>query len=224
MVMKDVSYEVVTFDCYGTLIDWESGIVRAFQGEAARDGTKLDPDDIISAYMKEEPVVESGEYKSYREILADTAERVALRLGWPLGPDRREFLANSLGDWHPFSDTNQALERLSKRYTLGILSNTDDDLLALTRRHLTVDFGMVVTAQQVKSYKPAQGHFNEALMRAAGRPLLHAAQSYFHDIVPTSRMGIPSAWVKRKSEDTAQLDARPVYVVRDLAALADLLT
>jgi FMN phosphatase YigB (HAD superfamily) len=113
---------------------------------------------------------------------------------------------------------------LSKRYTLGILSNTDDDLLALTRRHFTVDFGVVITAQQVRSYKPAPGHFNSALAQAGGRPLLHAAQSYFHDIVPTSRMGIPSAWVKRKSEDTAQLDARPTYVVRDLAALADLLT
>jgi 2-haloacid dehalogenase/putative hydrolase of the HAD superfamily len=222
--MKDVSYQVVTFDCYGTLIDWESGIVRAFQGEAARDGIKLDPDDIISAYMKEEPVVESGEYKSYREILADTAQRVALRLGWPLGPDRKGFLADTLGDWGPFPDTNQALERLCKRYTLGILSNTDDDLLALTRRHFTVDFGIVVTAQQTRSYKPAPGHFKEALARAADRPLLHAAQSYYHDIVPTSRMAIPSAWVKRKSEDTAQLDARPTYVVRDLAGLADLLT
>jgi len=222
--MKDRSYELVTFDCYGTLIDWESGIVRAFQDQAAKAGIKLDPEDVISAYMKEEPVVESGEYKSYSETLTETARRVALRLGWALDPERGGFLAKSLGDWRPFPDTNQALERLSKRYTLGILSNTDDDLLALTRRHFTVDFGMVITAQQVRSYKPAPGHFNAALAQAGGRPLLHAAQSYFHDIVPTSRMGIPSAWVKRKSEDTAQLDARPTYVVRDLAALADLLT
>jgi len=222
--MNDKSYELVTFDCYGTLIDWESGIVRAFQDEAAKTGIKLDPEDVISAYMKEEPVVESGEYKSYSETLTETARRVALRLGWALDPERGGFLAKSLGDWRPFPDTNQALERLSKRYTLGILSNTDDDLLALTRRHFTVDFGMVITAQQVRSYKPAPGHFNAALTQAAGRPLLHAAQSYFHDIVPTSRMGIPSAWVKRKSEDTAQLDARPTYVVRDLGALADLLT
>ena len=222
--MKDRSYELVTFDCYGTLIDWESGIVRAFQDEAAKTGIKLDPEDVISAYMKEEPVVESGEYKSYRDTLTETAGRVALRLGWALDPERGGFLAKSLGDWRPFPDTNQALDRLSKRYTLGILSNTDDDLLALTRRHFTVDFGMVITAQQVRSYKPAPGHFNAALTQAAGRPLLHAAQSYFHDIVPTSRMGIPSAWVKRKSEDTAQLDARPTYVVRDLGALADLLT
>ena len=221
--MADKEFEVITFDCYGTLIDWEGGIVRAFQEQAGKDGIKLDPDDIISAYMKEEPGVEAGPYKSYREVLGQTAERVASRLGWKMGAERAGFLAASLGDWQPFPDTNAALERLSRRYLLGILSNTDDDLLDLTRRHFTVDFGLVVTAQQARSYKPAPGHFNEALSRAAGRPLLHAAQSYFHDIVPTSHMGIPSAWVKRKSEDTALLDARPTYVVRNLAGLADLL-
>jgi len=221
--MTDEAMEVITFDCYGTLIDWEGGIVRAFKEEAGKDGVKLDPDDVISAYMKEEPAVETGEYKSYREVLGETARRVASRIGWKMGGERGDFLAASLGDWQPFSDTNAALERLSRRYTLGILSNTDDDLLALTRRHFTVDFELVVTAQQVRSYKPAPAHFKEVLTRAAGRPLLHAAQSYFHDIVPTSHMGIPSAWVKRKSEDTALLDARPTYVVRDLAGLADLL-
>jgi 2-haloalkanoic acid dehalogenase type II len=216
-------FELITFDCYGTLIDWEGGIVRAFQDEAGKDGIRLDPDNIVSAYMKEEPAAEAGGYKTYRDVLGTTAERVASRLGWKITPERAGFLAASLGDWQPFPDTNAALERLSRRYTLGILSNTDDDLLAQTRRHFTVDFGLVVTAQQVGSYKPAPGHFTEALARAEGRRLLHAAQSYFHDIVPTSQMGIPSAWVKRKSEDTAHLDARPTYVVRDLAGLADLL-
>src|SRR5262249_2500272 len=152
--MADKKFEVVTFDCYGTLIDWEGSIVRAFQGEAGKDGMKLDPDDIISAYMKEEPAVEAGPYKSYREVLGETAERVGSRLGWKPGAERAGFLGASLGDWQPFPDTNAALERLSRRYTLGILSNIDDDLLALTRRHFTVDFGLVVTAQQVRSYKP----------------------------------------------------------------------
>jgi 2-haloacid dehalogenase/putative hydrolase of the HAD superfamily len=221
--MTDKDFDLITFDCYGTLIDWEGGIVRAFQDEAGKDGIKLDPDDIISAYMREEPAVEAGPYKSYREVLSEAAERVAARLRWSIGPERAGFLANSLAHWAPFPDTNAALERLSRQYTLGILSNTDDDLLAQTRRHFTVDFGLVVTAQQVKSYKPAPSHFVEALRGAGQRRLLHAAQSYFHDIVPTSAMGIPSAWVKRKSEDTAQLDARPTYVVRDLASLADLL-
>ena len=221
--MTDKAFEIVTFDCYGTLIDWEGGIVRAFQEEAGKDGIRLDPDDIVSAYMKEEPRVEGGEYKSYREVLGETARRVGSRLGLSIEAERGGFLAASLGDWQPFADTNGALERLSRHYTLGILSNIDDDLLRLTSRHFTVEFDLVVTAEQVRSYKPAPGHFNEALARAAGRPLLHAAQSYFHDIVPTSAMGIPSCWVKRKSEDTAHLDARPTYIVRDLAGLADLL-
>jgi 2-haloacid dehalogenase/putative hydrolase of the HAD superfamily len=217
------NFELITFDCYGTLIDWEGGIVRAFQDEAGKGGTKLDPDAIVNAYMKEEPAVEAGPYKSYREVLGETAGRVAARLGWSIGPEEAGFLARSLPDWAPFADTNPALERLSRRYALGILSNTDDDLLEQTRRHFTVDFELVVTAQQIGSYKPAPGHFAEALRFAGERRLLHAGQSYFHDIVPTSAMGIPSAWVKRKSEDTAQLDARPLYVVRDMAALADLL-
>jgi 2-haloacid dehalogenase/putative hydrolase of the HAD superfamily len=222
--MTATAFDLITFDCYGTLIDWEGGIVRAFQEEAGKDGLKLDPDDIIAAYMKEEPVVEGGPYKSYSDVLTETAGRVASRLGWGIRPERAGFLASSIGDWQPFPDTNAALERLSRRYTLGILSNTDDDLLAQTRRHFTVDFGLIVTAQQVRSYKPAPAHFVEALGRAGGRRLLHAAQSYFHDIVPTAAMGIPSAWVKRKSEDTAHLDSRPTYVVRDLTGLADLMS
>jgi 2-haloalkanoic acid dehalogenase type II len=173
--------------------------------------------------MKEEPAVESGPYKSYRDVLNETAGRVAARLRWNITKERAGFLAASVEGWEPFPDTNAALERLRQRHILGILSNTDDDLLARTRRHLSVDFGLVVTAQQVRSYKPAAAHFKEALAWAGGRRLLHAAQSYFHDIVPTSAMGIPSAWIKRKSEDTAQLDARPAYVVRDLASLADVL-
>jgi len=221
--MTDADFDLITFDCYGTLIDWESGIVNAFQAEAARDGIKLIAENIVNAYMKEEPRVESGEYKSYREVLGETAERVASRLGWTITPERAGFLARSLPDWQPFPDTNAALERLSRRYALGILSNTDDDLLAQTRRHFTVDFGLVVTAQQVSSYKPAPAHFKQALSRAGDKRLLHAAQSYFHDIVPTSHLGIPSVWVRRRSSDTAQLDARPTHVVNDLTGLADLL-
>src|SRR5215510_11797794 len=97
--MSDKEFELITFDCYGTLIDWESGIVRAFQDEAGKQGIKLDPDDIISAYMKEEPGVEAGPYKSYREVLGETAKRVASRLGWKLDAERAGFLAESLGDW-----------------------------------------------------------------------------------------------------------------------------
>jgi 2-haloalkanoic acid dehalogenase type II len=221
--MSESDFDLITFDCYGTLIDWEGGIVAAFQSEAARDGRALDAGEIISAYMAEEPAVEAGRYSSYRAVLADTASRAASRLGWAITAERAAFLARSLPGWRPFPDTNAALERLSRRFSLGILSNTDDDLLALTRRHFTVDFDLIVTAQQVKSYKPALAHFQEAAARTRGERQLHAAQSYFHDVVPASKLGIPVVWVNRKGETAPAAGPRPTGEVKDLAALADLL-
>lgn len=216
-------YDIITFDCYGTLIDWEAGITTAFQVEARNDGFELDPDQIIGAYAAEEPVVESAPFRSYRDVLNQTATRVASRLGWPLPSERANFLAASLPDWRPFPDTNPSLERLSKRFRLGILSNIDDDLLAATRKHFTVEFDLVVTAHQVRSYKPGFAHFKEALLRAGERRLLHAAQSYFHDVVPATELGIPVVWVNRKREHIAPGGPIPAHEVQTLADLASLL-
>jgi 2-haloalkanoic acid dehalogenase type II len=216
-------FDLITFDCYGTLIDWEQGIVNAFQSEAARHGISADATGIISAYHDQEPVVETEKYTPYREVLAETARRVAARLGLEIPPDRASFLADSLPDWQPFADTNAALERLASRFKLGILSNIDDDLLARTRRHFTVDFDLIVTAAQVKSYKPADGHFVEARRRMGEMRWLHAAQSYFHDVVPASRLGIPVAWVNRKGERADEQGPQPDFEVRNLAELADLM-
>ncbi|MEK6320537.1 MAG: HAD family hydrolase [Acidobacteriota bacterium] len=216
-------FDIITFDCYGTLIDWETGIINAFQSEAAKDGVELDGDQIIAAYSAEEPAVESGAYRSYREVLGETARRLAATLGWELSTDRCGFLAESLPLWKPFQDTNPALERLASRFKLGILSNIDDDLLAATRRHFSVDFDLVVTAQQVRSYKPGIAHFEEAMARADGKRLLHAAQSYFHDVVPASKIGIPVVWVNRKSSSVEPGGPLPTHEVRDLSELANLM-
>lgn len=216
-------FDLITFDCYGTLIDWESGITGAIQAEAARAGVDLDRDEIIEAYMVDEHVVEASGYRPYRDVLAETARRVAARLGWKIAPDRAGFLAASLPDWQPFPDTNPALERLAGKFDLGILSNTDDNLLRATRRHFTVDFALIVTAEQVKSYKPAHAHFVEGIRRAGGKRLLHAAQSYFHDVIPASEMGIPVVWVNRKNERVKEGGPQPLHETPDLTALADLL-
>lgn len=216
-------FDIITFDCYGTLIDWESGIVAAFQSEAAKDGVELKPDDIIAAYSTEEPAVESGAYRSYREVLGETAHRVAAKLGWSIEPDRAGFLSASMPDWAPFADTNAAIERLAGAYQLGILSNVDDDLLAATRRHFTVSFDPIVTAQQVRSYKPAPSHFKEALARTPGKRLIHAAQSYFHDVVPTSKLGIAVVWVNRHGSPVESGGPLPTHEVRTLTDLADLM-
>ena len=217
-------YDIVTFDCYGTLIDWESGIADAFHRAAREDGVDLRRDEILRAYAAAEGVVEREQYRRYRDVLAEAASRTARSLGWPLAFERATFLANSLPNWRPFADTNPALERLREAgYRLGILSNVDDDLLLATRRHFTVGFDLIVTAQQVRSYKPAHGHFLAARENIGTGRWLHAAQSNVHDIVPGNALGIPTAWVNRHGR-TALPGGTPTYEVSDLKGLADLLT
>jgi 2-haloalkanoic acid dehalogenase type II len=222
-MVTETDFEIITFDCYGTLIDWEGGISRAFQEAAGRDGLKLERGAIIAAYMAEEPAVESEVYLRYRDVLAETGRRVAARLGWSITRERASFLAESLPDWLPFDDTNAALERLAQKYRLGILSNVDDELIEKTRRHFTVEFDFVVTAEQVRSYKPGHAHFIEAIRRAGGRPILHAAQSYFHDVVPANQLGIPVVWVNRNGEKASEGGPQPTGEVHNLTELADLL-
>ncbi|MHC4094162.1 MAG: HAD-IA family hydrolase [Planctomycetota bacterium] len=218
-----MDWDTVSFDCYGTLVDWETGITDAFKAAAARDGLELEPADIIAAYHQVEPAVQADVYRSYREVLGEVALRVADRLDWQLAPDEAAFLADSLPDWPVFADTRPALQRLKSRFRIAILSNVDDDLLAGTIARIGVDFDWTVTAQQIRSYKPAHGHFLEALRRVEGDRdrLLHAAQSLFHDIRPASQLGISAVWVDRKAEGLGEEDLGPVRVVRNLTDLAD---
>ncbi len=216
-------YDIVTFDCYGTLIDWEEGISSALLAAARREGKPLDRDAALRAYSEIEPQVESEPYRSYRDVLAETASRVAARLGWDLPASRASFLADSLPGWKPFPDTNPALARLVKAgYRLGILSNTDDDLLAATRESLTAPFSLVLTAQQLRSYKPGYRHFEAARAQLGEARWLHAAQSYFHDVVPAHSLCIPVAWINRK-RDTPSGTARPDFEFGSLTELADAL-
>jgi len=214
-------YDVVTFDCYGTLIDWESGIREAFAAEARRLRAPVDGGRALALYAEIEPIVEADPYRSYRGVLTETARRIAARLGWPLPEARAGFLAESLPAWRPFPDTNRALLRLvGAGYALGILSNVDDALLNWTRRQLLASFQVVVTAEQVRSYKPAPGHFLAAREQIGGRRWIHAAQSYFHDIAPARSLGIPAAWINRKGE-AAPGGAVPDHVFPTLMELAD---
>ncbi len=214
-------YDLVTFDCYGTLIDWELGFVRALL--AAGIGDPLDRPRIVELYHEVEPEIE-GDYRSYREVLTEVARRVGAGLGREVSDEQARMLPASLSSWPPFSDTNRALERLSGAgIRLGILSNVDDDLLAETRKRFTVEFDLVVTAQQVRSYKPGHAHFLEARRRLGGElRWLHAAQSHFHDVVPCRELDIPVAWINRKNERPGT-DALPDKELRTLDDLADLL-
>ena len=192
-------YDVITFDCYGTLIDWDGGIAGAFARALSESGSGLDPHRVMEVYEEIEAEVEAERYRSYRDVLTESTRRIARRLGWALPEAKAGFLAESLPRWIPFPDTNPALERLFKAgYRLGILSNVDDDLLAGTRKHFTVPFDPIVTAQQVGSYKPADGHFVTARERLGTARWLHAAQSHFHDVTPARHHRIASAWINRK--------------------------
>lgn len=215
-----IDFDTITFDCYGTLIDWESGIIQSFQSALPRDCGEIGGDRIIELYSAAEQEIEAEPYRRYRDVLGETARRVASLLGGVTSDST--FLAESLANWIPFPDTNAALERLATRFKLGILSNIDDDLLASTRKHFTVDFDLIVTAQQVKSYKPGHAHFKEASARLGSRRFLHAAQSYFHDIVPARHLSIPCVWVNRKNQLPEPGGPLPDHEVHNLSQLADL--
>jgi len=211
---------LLTFDCYGTLIDWNGGISSALIAEGQRQGFDVDIEMILPAYHAAEPRVQGGEFRSYREVLTLLEAEIAAELGWA-PPAAVGYLAASLADWQPFPDTNRALERLDAMgFELGILSNIDDDLLAATRGHFTVDFGLTITAQQVRSYKPAAPHFDAALAAVGGdhAAMLHIAQSYFHDIRPATQMGFETVWVNRLSEPVPDGGPSPTAEVADLDA------
>ncbi len=212
---------ILTFDCYGTLVDWEGGIAGAFAEIAGEGGRAAPARRVLELYARIEPEVEAGEYRSYREVLGETARRIAAELGIALPPGREDFLAESLPRWRPFPDTRPALERLAAGgWGLGILSNVDDRLLAATVREIGVGFELLVTAERVRSYKPAPGHFLAARREIGERLWTHVAQSLFHDVAPARELGIPCAWINRKGEPRPA-DLAPEAELRDLAALAE---
>jgi 2-haloalkanoic acid dehalogenase type II len=216
--------DFVTFDCYGTLIDWERGIGDAFVSAAAAAGVELQAAAAVSAYMQIEPIVQAGSFRSYREVLREAAQRVANRFGWSLDETTAEFLPRSLAGWRPFDDVRPALGRLrSAGYRLGILSNVDVDLLAASLETLDVEFDLLVTAQEVGAYKPNTAHFDEARRRIGHATWLHAAQSYFHDVAPARELGIRVAWINRRGEPPHGA-ALPDREFRTLEGLADWLT
>ena len=223
-------FDLLTFDCYGTLVDWEAGIITAAGRACADHGVSCAEADILRAFGEAEHVVQAERYRTYREVLALTLARMGGTLGFRPTAAECDAFAASVGDWPPFPDTKTALRRLGARYRLGIVSNVDDDLFAETTSRLGIDFDWVVTAQQVGSYKPAPAHFEEMVMRSGiprGRTL-HIAQSLFHDIGPASALGYATVHVNRPSRGsgsgaTPPSAARPGAEVFDMAGVAELL-
>ena len=214
----------VTFDCYGTLIDWESGVYDAFQKEADRDGFTVDKNQLAPLFLQHSREVQSGSYELYAEVLRRTAVKVAADLGWDLEPSRSGFLPNSVPRWPAFRETNAQLERFGKKFEIGILSNIDDKLLGATRRHFRPDFDLVVTAQQVRSYKPDPAHFKECQRRIGGKTgWVHIASGYANDVDPCLKLKIPVIWVNRHGDQLESGQKKPTEEVKTLRDAAKLL-
>jgi 2-haloacid dehalogenase len=215
----------VTFDVYGTLIDWETGVFDAFRREAARDGFTIDDrDEIIPRFHEYEREIEGGSYELYAEVLRRVAIRIAKDIGWPLEPSRAGFLPDSVQRWPPFKEANPQLKKLGAKYQTGLISNIDDKLLGLTRRHIPHDFDLVVTAQQVRSYKPDPAHFVECARRIGGKKgWVHVAASYYHDVEPCLKQKVPVIWVNRNKEELDSGQKKPTVEVKSLVDAAKLL-
>jgi 2-haloacid dehalogenase len=214
----------VTFDVYGTLIDWETGIFDAFTREAQRDGFTIERDEMISLFHEIEREIQAGSYELYAEVLRRTAVEISRRLEWPLEPSRSGFLPDSVQRWMPFKETRTQLDKTAKKFKVGLLSNIDDKLLGQTRRHIPMDFDLVVTAQQVRSYKPDAAHFTECARRVGGKKgWVHVASSYYHDVEPCLKARVPVIWVNRKKETLEAGQRKPTAEVHNLREAAKLL-
>jgi 2-haloacid dehalogenase len=196
----------LTFDCFGTLIDWRHGIRTT--GELLFPGRG---EEFLNAYIALEAEVEEGPFKRYRAVLTETARRAAKQLSLDLKADDASALVSTIPHWPPFADVGPALAGLRKQgWKFALLTNCDRDIIALTQRRLPASFDAVVTAEDVSAYKPNPAHFKlfQSTFGSSAAAWIHVAQSYFHDIRPTHELGITRIWVNRQGEkdDSALAD------------------
>lgn len=221
-------FEWLSFDCYGTLVDWESGICDSVSNVLIRRGIQSSAPEILAMFSEIEPQVQARPgYLRYRDVSHEVMQSIGTKLNLAFSDDELDSLAESLPNWPIFPDVIEALKTLKERYKLAVISNVDDDLFASTAKALNVDFDLVVTAQQAQSYKPDLHNFNVAStrMKVDKQNWLHVAESLYHDISPANQLGIKSVWVNRPNRGggTLPTDAVPDAVVPDLAALTETL-
>jgi 2-haloacid dehalogenase len=221
-------FDLLTFDCYGTLIDWETGIFSALKPLLEAHRKTLADAELLELYADAELEAESNPYRTYREVLQSVVQAFGKRLSFTPSATQLNALTDSFSNWRPWPDTVAALKRLAKRYRLAIISNTDDDLFEETRRYLPVEFESITTAQQARCYKPALEIFRLALGKATVPPkrILHVGQSIYHDVLPAQSLGLATVWVNRPSTRSGigavkQAEGQPDLRVSDLATLAN---
>lgn len=218
------AFEALTFDVYGTLIDWETGIT-----EGLRPFTDASDDALLESYARHEAELEAGPYLGYRELLAEALRRVGRDFGFEPSDEEAAAFGASVGDWPAFADSAEALAALRRRFRLGVITNCDDDLFALSNRRLGVEFDWVITAQQVRGYKPRRENFEYAFERidVPRERILHVAQSLFHDHAPAKALGMTTVWIDRRHGRegfgaTPPAEASPDLVVPDMRSFAQL--
>ena len=215
--------DALTFDCYGTLIDWDRGVSDALAAVPSLAG--CDPAALVEARHVAEREIQLGDYLPYSECVAESLRRAGRTLEREVSEAEAAAFAASIGDWPPFAESRAQLGRLAARFRLAILSNIETATLERSVALLGVAFDELVTAEQLRSYKPAAAHFHEGLRRL-GLPserVLHVAQSWYHDVVPARSLGWRVAWVNRLGEPRGKGDVEPTLEVRTLAELADAL-
>ncbi len=223
-------FNIITFDCYGTLIDWETGILGAIHPILSAHNAHFSDIDLLRMYGEIEAEEESGEYQPYREILQAVVRGFGTRLGFVPSEKEQQSLPDSLANWKPFPDTVAALRQLKQKFKLGILSNIDDELFAATAPQLEVEFDEVVTASQAGAYKPSLDIFRLTQNKIGLPPQqwLHAGQSIYHDVIPAQSLGIATVWVNRPSPlpnsgAAKPAQGKPDIEVSSLRELADLI-
>jgi 2-haloacid dehalogenase len=222
-------FEILTFDCYGTLIDWETGLLSALHCILSAHDKKIDDATILELYGNFEQRSEQGAFHPYREVLQSVVRQFGDELGFGPTVAETSSLPDSLALWKAWPDTVAALRQLKSRYRLAILSNVDDDLFAATRPQLEVEFDEVITAQQAQAYKPSLKIFELALARiqAPAHRILHVGQSFYHDVIPAQALGLATVWVNRPSARAGVgavkvAHAEPDLEVSSLAELSEL--
>jgi len=217
-------FAALTFDCYGTLVDWESGLLAALRPILRAHARDLTDQQLLELYGDLEPRAQHP-YQPYRQVLACVVRGLGERLGFQASQAEAESLAASLPGWPLFPDTRAALQRLKARYRLAIVSNIDDDLFAGTARHLGIEFDAVITAQQARAYKPSPAPFLLALerLRLPRERVLHVGQSVFHDVAPARSLGLATVLVTRRGFGaTRPSQGEPDLKLPDLETLAAL--
>ena len=212
-------YATLTFDCYGTLIDWESGITGYLQPLLARYDVHVIDEFLLEAFAELEPQLQA-EGGAYWDVLARLLQRLGERLAFKPKPEELAGFADGIENWPAFADTVEALQALAGRFELAVVSNIDDDLFAHSAKRLQAPFAQVVTAQQAQAYKPDPRVFELALSRVRP-PVLHVAQSRYHDIVPAAQAGLDTVWINRPSKGAAKpVEAAPTWTFTSLAEFA----